>query len=397
MDEVGFIEFNDKYSGEYLIFPEDTYQNEWGAFYIKVQCPHCKEFRYVRRTLLSDTNKNKQTSTLCTHCSKKTENLFYKDDDCVYTIVNGHKVLIDEDDIERCRYLRLQETKGHVSIRIDKSHAIPFHRFICGVENDKNVPCVDHKNHNGLDNRKENLRPATYKENFENSMQSTNKTGFKNISLCPRPQKWFVQYKTDDKKRKTKRFYNFIDAYRFLKENKEFTEYSYDILNDSKNIIRYSGIYNVDLANGEGVGSVLFVQNCTHHCYGCHNPETWDCNGGNIFTRDIFNDLLEQLSKPYITRLTLSGGDPFDNLRLSNYVAAEFKYMYPDKKLWIYTGYTLDELKTDIKYLPLLDMADVLVDGRYKEDERDLTLKWKGSSNQTIWRNINGQWIADTK
>lgn len=158
---------------------------------------------------------------------------------------------------------------------------------------------------------------------------------------------------------------------------------------------RYSGYYKDDFANGSGIGSVLFVQTCSHKCPGCHNKETWDAEGGTLFTEEVFNKMMEDLAKSHIKRLTLSGGDPFDNLLVSNYVASEFKYRYPEKELWIYTGYTIEELKKKKEFLPLLECADVLVDGPFIEEEKDLTLKFRGSKNQKVWRKNNDEWIEE--
>lgn len=148
---------------------------------------------------------------------------------------------------------------------------------------------------------------------------------------------------------------------------------------------RYAGVDFCDTANGKGVGVVLFLQGCSHHCAGCHNPETWDFLGGKPFTEDTEQAIMNAWSRPYISRLTLSGGDPFDNVWLSMRLAVKFKTHFHDKKLWIYTGYHFEELqdKSEEKYF-LLSIADVIVDGPFIMEQRDLSLPYRGSRNQRI-------------
>lgn len=147
---------------------------------------------------------------------------------------------------------------------------------------------------------------------------------------------------------------------------------------------KYAGIYKDDMSNGIGIGAVLFVQYCTHHCKGCQNPETWDIDGGKEFKKEIFIDLMNYLQLSYVDRFTLSGGDPFDNFELSYYVANNFKKECPNKSLWVYTGYTFESLLQDPEAFKLLEITDILVDGRFEEDKKDLTLPFRGSSNQRI-------------
>lgn len=149
--------------------------------------------------------------------------------------------------------------------------------------------------------------------------------------------------------------------------------------------MRYADIYYDDVVNGIGIGAVLFVQYCPHHCRGCHNPQTWDKNGGFIFDKSTLNSLMKYFEDvPFADRLTLSGGDPLANLELTNYVVNEFKTKFPNKKIWIYTGYTYEELIKDKKYEEILKLTDVLVDGRFEIDKRDISLAFRGSSNQRV-------------
>lgn len=389
--DKGYICFKDKYKGIIILTGEEKRDEKTRRALVEVQCPCCKNKRYIRKTFLSDNNKQKIQSSLCSSCNSKTERVFDKDDIGYYTIVNEKKVYLDEEDLNRCKELNLQiDNTNHVTINL-KSKTLAFHRFIMGIEDNKLQ--IDHINHNPLDNRKINLRVCTASENAKNiGITPLNNTGFKNISMCDREKKWFVQFKENDI-RTTKRFKDFKEAFKYLKDNKIKTNYDYNIFEDNTISLKYAGYYKDDFANGEGIGSVLFVQTCSHKCLGCHNKETWDAEGGALFTEEVFNKMMEDLAKNHIKRLTLSGGDPFDNLLVSNYVASEFKYRYPEKELWIYTGYTMEELKKRKEFLPLLECADVLVDGPFIEEEKDLTLKFRGSKNQKIWRKNNDEWI----
>lgn len=146
--------------------------------------------------------------------------------------------------------------------------------------------------------------------------------------------------------------------------------------------MRYLKISNFDTANGLGIGNVLWVSGCNHHCPQCHNPQTWDINSGELFTEDTLKILLEKLKRPYIKRLTFSGGDPLHplNRECIGKIAEKVKEKLPHIKLWCYTGYKLEEIK-DWKYLKYID---VLVDGEFEFEKRDITLAFCGSSNQRI-------------
>ena len=362
-----------------------------GVWHIEVMCPHCKNTRYVRKTLLSNTNKDKLLSTLCISCNNKTVRLFKQNEEGVwYTVVNGKSVYVDEDDIPRIKNLNLQLMYGsemyqYVGIRINKNKAIPLHRFLMGVTDKNKV--VDHINHNTLDDRKFNLRVALIRENAINSKISTNNNiGFKNISLCNREnQKWFVQYRYNGG-RITKRFSYFLDAYRYLRESETYkNDFLYDVLQDENTHFRYSGIDKDEVVNGEYIGATIYTQFCSHHCKNCHNPSTWSKEGGREFNKEVLDDIMKYFSLiPYAKRLTISGGDPMDNIGLTNVIASEFKYLFPDKKLWIYTGYTYEYLKEKIEYKAVLELCDYLVDGEYMDEFRDITLAYRGSSNQRI-------------
>ena len=148
--------------------------------------------------------------------------------------------------------------------------------------------------------------------------------------------------------------------------------------------MNYHNITKDDMLNGEGLRVVLWVAGCNHRCPGCQNPQTWDVEGGIPFDETAKQELFAELEKPYIDGITFSGGDPVHTCnRQSIYeLAREIKEKYPNKTVWIYTGYTYEQIqeKELIKYI------DVLVDGPYIKSRRDLNLEYRGSSNQRIIR-----------
>lgn len=154
----------------------------------------------------------------------------------------------------------------------------------------------------------------------------------------------------------------------------------------------YSAIKYHDIANGTGVRTTLFVSGCRNRCKGCFQPETWDFSNGSPFDENIAGEILESLKPAYISGLTLLGGDPFEpenQTALLSFVK-EVKERYPKKNIWAYTGYILerDLLAGQRKYCEateeLLKYIDVLVDGPFEEALKDITLKFKGSSNQRV-------------
>ena len=148
--------------------------------------------------------------------------------------------------------------------------------------------------------------------------------------------------------------------------------------------MNYHNITKDDMLNGDGLRVVLWVAGCNHHCQGCQNPQTWDINSGIPFDNTAKLELFAELDKEYIDGITLSGGDPLhpQNLQSTTKLLKEIKEKYPNKTVWIYTGYTYEQIqeKELIKYI------DVLVDGPYKKSRRDLHLEYRGSSNQRIIR-----------
>ncbi len=156
--------------------------------------------------------------------------------------------------------------------------------------------------------------------------------------------------------------------------------------------MNYATIKKTDIANGPGVRVSLFVSGCSHHCEGCFNAEAWDYHYGQSYTKDTEEEIIAALSLPYITGLTLLGGEPFDPqnqphlLPLLRRVRREL----PEKTIWCYTGYTLEtDLRTDALGIPeitheMLSLIDVLVDGEFVLAQKDIQLRFRGSSNQRL-------------
>ena len=161
--------------------------------------------------------------------------------------------------------------------------------------------------------------------------------------------------------------------------------------------MNYEKIDKCSVSNGVGVRTVLWVSGCDIHCYNCQNPQTWDFNSGIPFTEDTMQEILYELTKSYIKGLTLSGGHPLapQNLTEVYKIVKRVKMVFPDKDIWIYTGYTweqiIDEDKSYEDYevnspspLDVAKLCDVLVDGAYIDELRDISLQFRGSSNQRI-------------
>lgn len=153
--------------------------------------------------------------------------------------------------------------------------------------------------------------------------------------------------------------------------------------------MKYAGIIKNDIAAAPGVCVSFFVQGCPHHCPGCFNPETWDFDGGKEFSYETLEQIITGLTANGIKRsLCILGGEPLceNNEFLTNLVISSVKQKLPEVKVYIWTGYTYEELikKNSPKVNQILHMADYLIDGPYIEALRDITLKMRGSSNQRI-------------
>ena len=164
--------------------------------------------------------------------------------------------------------------------------------------------------------------------------------------------------------------------------------------------MRYAQIRNMDISNGEHIGVSLFVQGCRFQCVNCFNKETWDFNGGKEWTKEIESKFFELADRPYIKRISILGGEPLADKNVFDVfnLIAKLKVKFPDKNIWLYTGYTWNQIFYPIVTDDLnlerdqiidyrrraVELCDILVDGRYVDELRDLTLKFRGSSNQRV-------------
>lgn len=163
--------------------------------------------------------------------------------------------------------------------------------------------------------------------------------------------------------------------------------------------MNYIKIENDNFSNGIGIRVVLWVSGCSRHCKGCQNPQTWDKNSGILFDDDAKKELFEALSKDYISGITFSGGHPLEDYNIDTILdlILEIKEKFPTKTIWLYTGFIFDKdifpefnnqtvrlTPIDIKKRRICYLCDVIVDGPYIEEERDIALKWRGSKNQRV-------------
>lgn len=156
--------------------------------------------------------------------------------------------------------------------------------------------------------------------------------------------------------------------------------------------MHYGEIKACDIANGVGVRVSLFVSGCTNRCKNCFQPQTWNFNYGEEFTSETEEKIISLLDKSYISGLTVLGGEPFEpqNQRALLPFIKKVRDSLPNKSVWIYSGFTIEEMLTKDSHpncevtRELLELTDVLVDGRFVEEEKDITLKFRGSRNQRI-------------
>ena len=146
--------------------------------------------------------------------------------------------------------------------------------------------------------------------------------------------------------------------------------------------MRYHNITRDDMLNGDGLRVVLWVAGCSHCCKDCHNPITWDPDGGVLFDDKARQEIFDQLEKSYISGITFSGGDPLHAANRLNVreLMEEIRERYPDKTIWLYTG----DKWEDIRHYSLLKYVDVLVDGEFVSDLKNTKLRWRGSANQRV-------------
>ncbi|MCM1532747.1 MAG: anaerobic ribonucleoside-triphosphate reductase activating protein [Ruminococcus flavefaciens] len=167
--------------------------------------------------------------------------------------------------------------------------------------------------------------------------------------------------------------------------------------------MNYANIKTRDIANGPGVRVSLFVSGCNNHCKGCFNPETWDFNYGNKFTEETEKYIIDQMKPKYISGLTILGGEPLDAKNIDEvlYLTDKIRSVYGNtKSIWIYTGFILKQLTNkksqyyNSAIFNILNRIDVLVDGPFIEEEKDISLAFRGSRNQRI---IDTQYYSDTR
>lgn len=169
--------------------------------------------------------------------------------------------------------------------------------------------------------------------------------------------------------------------------------------------MKYAQIRSMDISNGEGVGVSLFVQGCPFHCKNCFNSETWDFNGGKEWTEKTKNKFMELIDRPYIKRVSFLGGECLAEQNLDEVLklTKQIRISFPEKTIWLYTGFCWNDImcsfaglqadcvvldKKDIevwkKRKKIISNVDVLVDGEYIDEQKDLTLKFRGSKNQRV-------------
>ncbi len=150
--------------------------------------------------------------------------------------------------------------------------------------------------------------------------------------------------------------------------------------------------------NGDGLRVVLWLSGCSHHCYNCQNPQTWNPDSGIPFDKSAKQEIFDELSKNYISGLTLTGGDPLHENNLDEVLSLikEIRNTYSDKTIWLYTGYSYSKIfrgqssclsqegLNNFKRREIIKLCDVVVDGRYIDEQKDITKKWAGSKNQQV-------------
>jgi len=156
--------------------------------------------------------------------------------------------------------------------------------------------------------------------------------------------------------------------------------------------VNYSNIKYFDIANGSGCRTSIFVSGCRNHCDGCFNKETWSFDSGEKFTKETISEIISRSANSYIKGLSVLGGEPLDRDNQFDvlHLIICFRNEYPDKDIWLWTGYTYEELMEDnwkhvgVFTKQILDNIDILVDGRYEKDKHSIGLRFRGSSNQRI-------------
>ena len=168
--------------------------------------------------------------------------------------------------------------------------------------------------------------------------------------------------------------------------------------------MNYHTITYPDQNNGDGLRVVLWLSGCSHHCYNCQNPQTWDVNSGIPFDESAKQEIFNELSKDYISGITFSGGDPLHENNINDVLklVQEIRISFPEKTIWLYTGFEWNSLMSKIcqptfqdkdfehiieihkKRKEIISLCNIVIDGEYIDEQRDITLKWRGSSNQRV-------------
>lgn len=160
--------------------------------------------------------------------------------------------------------------------------------------------------------------------------------------------------------------------------------------------MRYASMRSLDISNGENIGVSLFVQGCHFHCYNCFNSNTWDFDSGKEWTEETENKFMELINRPYIKRISILGGEPLadENVVTINTLLTQIKKDFSNKIIWIYSGYTWEQIFDNHQHVEVSSInknrqdvifnSDILVDGRFINSKKDITLKWRGSSNQRV-------------
>lgn len=174
--------------------------------------------------------------------------------------------------------------------------------------------------------------------------------------------------------------------------------------------MRYANIYKFDISNGPGIRVSLFTQGCARHCKGCFNSETWDFKGGKEYNHEVNNYLMSLCDHEWVSGLSILGGEPLNpqNGDTVIRICQQFKQLFPNKTIWIWTGNDMTDNKWLLRstysdgvshstFKEMLDKyVDVIVDGPFIEEQKDLSLKWRGSRNQRVWKkNENNEWYVD--
>lgn len=150
--------------------------------------------------------------------------------------------------------------------------------------------------------------------------------------------------------------------------------------------MNYHLIRTDDMLNGSGLRVVIFLSMCDHMCRGCHNPETWTGKGSKPFDVDAVEEIYSELDKDYISGITLSGGDPLNRANVKDvyFLLKDVCERYPNKNIWLYTGFTWEQILNDEEKLDVIKLCDVVVDGRFVQELADVNYPWAGSTNQCV-------------